>query len=76
MIMITMMKVMLKKDNIKNTKKYKKIKKKESMRMIILKNNNYNNNKQNTYNRQNTYRGRKKNDNTNLLHPNYEDYLV
>ena len=28
--------------------------------MIILKNNNYNNNKQNTYNRQNTYKGRKK----------------
>ena len=27
MIIITMMKVMLKKDNIKNTKKYKKIKK-------------------------------------------------
>ena len=31
MIMITMMKVMLKKDNIKNVKRYKKVKKKESM---------------------------------------------
>ena len=31
MIMITMMKVMLKKDNIKNIKKYKKIKKIEFM---------------------------------------------
>ena len=40
--------------------------------MIILKNNNYNYNKQNTYNRQNTYRGRKKDNNTYLLHPNYE----
>ena len=39
--------------------------------MMILKNN-YNNNKQNTYNRRNTYRGRKKNNNTYLLHPNYE----
>ena len=28
--------------------------------MIILNNNNYNNNKQNTYNRQNSYRGREK----------------
>ena len=40
--------------------------------MMILKNNNYNNNKQNPYNRQNTYRGRKKKSNTYLLHPNYE----
>ena len=40
--------------------------------MVIFKNNNYNNNKQNTYNRRNTYRGRKKNNNTYLLHPNYE----
>ena len=40
--------------------------------MMILKNN-YNNNKQNTYNTRNTYRGRKKKDsNTYLLHPNYE----
>ena len=31
MIMITMIKVMLKKDNIKNIKRYKKLKKKESM---------------------------------------------
>ena len=31
MIMITMIKVMLKKDNIKNIKKYKKIKKRESI---------------------------------------------
>ena len=38
--------------------------------MTILKNNNYNNNKQNTYNRQNPYR--EKNNNTYLLHPNYE----
>ena len=29
--MITMIKVMLKKDNIKNIKRYKKLKKKESM---------------------------------------------
>ena len=28
--------------------------------MMILKNNNYNSKKQNTYNRRNTYRGRKK----------------
>ena len=39
--------------------------------MMILKNN-YNNNKQNTYNTRNTYRGRKKNNNTYLLDPNYE----
>ena len=39
--------------------------------MMILKNN-YNNNKQSTYNRRNTYRGRIKNSNTYLLHPNYE----
>ena len=39
--------------------------------MMILKNN-YNNNKKNTYNRGSTYRGRKKNKNTYLLHPNYE----
>ena len=38
--------------------------------MMILKNNNYNKNKQNTYNKRNTYRGRKKNN--TLLHPNYE----
>ena len=31
MIIITMIKVMLKKDNIKNIKRYKKLKKKESM---------------------------------------------
>ena len=31
MIMITMIKVMLKKDNIKNIKRYKKVKKRESM---------------------------------------------
>ena len=31
MIMITMIKVMLKKDNINNIKRYKKVKKKESM---------------------------------------------
>ena len=41
--------------------------------MMILKNNNYNNNTQNTYNRRNTYRGRKSNNNTYLLHPNYEN---
>ena len=29
--MITMIKIMLKKDNIKNIKRYKKVKKKESM---------------------------------------------
>ena len=39
--------------------------------MMILENN-YNSNKQNTYNRRNTYRGRKTNNNTYLLHPNYE----
>ena len=31
MIMITMIKVMLKKDNINNIKRYRKVKKKESM---------------------------------------------
>ena len=40
--------------------------------MIILKNNNYNNSKLNTYNKQVTYTG-KKNNNTYLLHPNYEE---
>ena len=69
MIMITMIKK-INSDNIKNIKRYKKVKKKVSMCMMILKNN-YNNNKQNTYNRRNTYRGRKKN-NTYLLYSNYE----
>ena len=40
--------------------------------MMIFKNNNYNNNKQNTYNRRKIYRGRKNNNNTYLLHPSYE----
>ena len=43
MIMITMMKIMLKIKVIKNIKKY--LKEKESMRIIILNNNDYNNNK-------------------------------
>ena len=67
--MITMMKIMLK---IKIKKIFEKI---ESMWMIILNNSNYNNNKWNTYNRQNTYSGREKKqtkNNTYLLHPNYE----
>ena len=33
MIMITMIKVMLKKDNIKNIKRYKKVKKKKKVSM-------------------------------------------
>ena len=35
--------------------------------MIILNNNNYSNNKQNTYNRQSTFRGREKNKQTIIL---------
>ena len=69
MIMITMMKIMLEIKIIKNIKKTKQIR---SMWMIVLNNNNYNNNKWNTYNRKNTYRGNKKNKNTYLLHLNYE----
>ena len=40
--------------------------------MIILTINNHNNNKYNTYNKQNTYKG-KTNNNTYLLYPNYEE---
>ena len=56
MIMIMMMKIMLK-IKIKNINKILKI---ESIWMIILKNNNYNTNKLNTYKKQNTYRGKSK----------------
>ena len=65
MILITMIKIMLK---IKITQK--KIRK-EFMRMTILSNSYHDNNKYNTYYKQNTYQGKK-----HLLYPNNKENVL